>query len=105
MASVGQDWTAWLDAGVVDYVAPMDYTESTLKLTELLVQQASKKSRARRTIVGIGVTANESRLDARQVIDQINLTRKFGFAGNALFDLDVTLEKQVLPYLLLGVWK
>ena len=105
VASVGQDWTAWLDAGVVDYVAPMDYTESTLKLTELLVQQASKASRARRTIVGIGVTANESRLDARQVIDQINLTRKFGFAGNALFDLDVTLEKQVLPYLSLGIWK
>ena len=51
------------------------------------------------------MTANESRLDARQVIDQINLTRKFGFAGNALFDLDVTLEKQVLPYLSLGVWK
>ena len=104
MASVGQDWTAWLDAGVVDYVAPMDYTESTLKFTELMVQQASKASRARRTIVGIGVTANESRLDARQVMDQIGLVRRYGLAGEALFDLDVTLEKSIFPYLRMGMW-
>ena len=55
-------------------------------------------------IVGIGVTANESRLDARQVIEQINLARQYGFAGEALFDLDTTLEKSVLPYLRLGIW-
>ena len=57
-----------------------------------------------RTIVGLGVTANESRLDARQVIDQINLARRRGFAGAALFDLDTTLEKQILPFLRLGLW-
>ena len=51
-----------------------------------------------------GVTANESRLDARQVIEQINLARQYGFAGEALFDLDTTLEKSVLPYLRLGIW-
>ena len=56
------------------------------------------------TIVGIGVTANESRLDARQVIDQINLVRRYGLAGEALFDLDATLEKSILPYLRLGMW-
>jgi hypothetical protein len=83
----------------------MNYTDSNLKFTELLVQQAATKTRASRTIVGIGVTANESRLDARKTIDQIKLTRRLGFAGNALFDLDVTLEKSILPYLSLGVWK
>lgn len=105
VASVGQNWTVWVDSGFVDYIVPMDYTESTLRLTELLLQQAATKTRARKTIVGLGVTANESRLDARKTIDQIKLTRRFGFAGNALFDLDVTLEKKILPYLSLGVWK
>ena len=105
VASVGQDWYGWLDTNLVDFVVPMDYTESKAKFLELLMQQSAKKTHARKTIVGIGVTANESRLDARQVIDQINATRKFGFAGNALFDLDATLETQILPYLRLGTWR
>ena len=32
------------------------------------------------------------------------MSRRYGFAGNALFDLDITLEKQILPYLRLGIW-
>ena len=104
VTSVGQDWNAWLRANLVDYVVPMDYAESDFDFTKLLLQQALSRSNARRTIVGIGVTANESRLDAKKVIGQINLTRRFGFPGNALFDLDVTLETQVLPYLGMGLW-
>jgi len=105
VASVGQDWDAWLRLNLVDYVVPMDYTESDLTLSKLLAQQSLSRTNARRTIIGLGVTANESRLDAAKVIGQINLTRKFGFAGNALFDLDVTLETQILPYLRMGLWK
>lgn len=104
VATVGQDWVGWLNAGVVDYVVPMDYTESQATFVELLKQHAGSKSMARRTIVGIGVTANESRLDARQVIDQINLVRRYGLAGQSLFDLDATLEKSIFPYLRLGIW-
>ena len=104
VSTVGQDWFGWLDAGLVDYLVPMNYCDSNLKFAELLLLQAAAKGGARRLISGIGVTANESRLDARRVIEQINLARKFGFAGVALFDLDATLEKQVLPYLKLGIW-
>lgn len=104
IGSVGQDWVGWLDAGLVDYVAPMDYTENLAVFESYLRQQAAVRTRARRTIAGIGVTANESRLDARQVIDQINLARRYGLAGEALFDLDATLEKSILPYLSLGIW-
>lgn len=103
VASVGQDWVGWLDMNLVDYVVPMNYTESAKIFEELLTQQ-SARNRSRKTIIGIGVTANESRLDAKTVIDQINATRRYGFAGNALFDLDVTLEKNILPYLRLGIW-
>lgn len=102
--TVGQDWKGWLDAGNVDYIVPMDYTERPSTFQELLAIQSDKRSHAQRTIIGIGVTANESRLDARQVIDQILMSRKHGFAGNALFDLDTTLEKDILPFLKLGLW-
>jgi uncharacterized lipoprotein YddW (UPF0748 family) len=104
VASVGQDWTSWLDTRLVDYVVPMDYTESSAVFESYLRQHAGSKSRARRTIAGIGVTANESRLDAAKVISQINLARKYGLAGVSLFDLDTMLEKNVLPYLVMGIW-
>ena len=104
IATVGQDWDGWLNSNLVDYVVPMDYTESPKEFQELLGVQGMSKIRARKTIIGIGVTANESRLDARQVIDQINVARKYGFAGVSLFDLDTVLEKRILPYLVLGQW-
>lgn len=104
VASVAQDWESWLNCNLVDYVVPMDYTEDISKFEEFLAQHSAKKTHARRTIVGIGVTANESRLSARQVIDQIRLARKHGVAGVALFDLDVTLQTQILPFLTLGLW-
>jgi uncharacterized lipoprotein YddW (UPF0748 family) len=102
--SVGQDWVGWLGSNLVDYVVPMDYTESMELFESFLSQHAAGKSHARKTIVGIGVTANESRLDARQVMDQIGRVRRHGLAGVALFDLDATLEKRILPYLKLGMW-
>ena len=102
--TVGQDWDSWLNMNVVDYVVPMDYTEDNAKFVSLLAQHAAVRTHANRTIAGIGVTANESRLDARKVIDQISLTRRYGLAGVSLFDLDTTLEKQILPYLRLGIW-
>ena len=101
IASVGQDWPRWLDFDIVDYVAPMDYTASLAKFEELVRQQATPRLRARRTIVGIGVTANESNLDARQVARQVALARRYGLAGQALFDLDEKLERSILP----TVWR
>ena len=104
IASVGQDWDSWLNANLVDYVVPMDYTEDKARFESFLAQHAAFKAHARKTIVGIGVTANESRLSARDVIDQVNLVRRYNLAGEALFDLDTTLEKDILPYLKLGQW-
>ena len=104
VAAVGQDWYGWLDSNLVDYVVPMDYTEDLSQFESYLKQHAATRSNALRTIAGIGVTANESRLDAAQVIKQISLARKYRLAGVALFDLDVVLEKNILPYLQLGIW-
>ena len=97
IASVGQDWPRWLDLNIVDYVAPMDYTSSVSTFRELLAQQASLSTRAKRTIVGIGVTSNEAKLNAKQVNQQVSLARQCGFAGQALFKLDDRLAQTILP--------
>jgi hypothetical protein len=83
----------------------MNYSDNLKVYESLVAFQGSSPSFARKTISGIGVTANESRLDARQVIDQINIARKYYLAGVSLFDLDTRLEKDILPYLKLGIWR
>ncbi len=102
--SVGQDWESWMDAGLVDYIVPMNYTQSNQRYASYVNQQGRTKAHARKVISGIGVTANESRLTSSQVIDQINLARKAGLAGVALFDLDYTLITKILPILRLGMF-
>lgn len=104
ITSVGQDWVQWLNLGIVDYVVPMDYTESKGKFEEFMRLQSVPTANARRTIAGIGVTASESKLNAVQVAEQIKLARKYGLAGTSLFDLDATLENKILPYVRQNAW-
>jgi len=104
VAAVGQDWPRWLDFDIVDYVVPMDYTENEAKFVEFLRQQSAKPTHARRTVVGIGVTATGCSLSAQKVIRQIALARKYGLAGQSLFDLDETLSLSILPALRKGTW-
>jgi uncharacterized lipoprotein YddW (UPF0748 family) len=103
--AVGQDWVGWLNSNIVDYIVPMNYSDNLKVYESLVAFQGSSQNFARKTISGIGVTANESRLDAQQVIDQINIARKYYLAGVSLFDLDTRLEKDILPYLKLGIWR
>ena len=103
--TVGQDWVKWLNFDLVDYVVPMDYTESMSQFESFIRQHAAPTKNARRTIAGIGVTASESKLGASQVVEQIRLVRKYGLAGESLFDLDTTLEQKILPVLGKGVWR
>ena len=101
--AVGQDWEAWIDTGFIDYAVPMNYTEDRRVFKDLLSAQSQTRSRMMAVLPGIGVTAAESRLDAIQVIDQINEVRKSGFPGFAMFDLDTALMQDILPVLCLGV--
>jgi uncharacterized lipoprotein YddW (UPF0748 family) len=101
--SVGQDWELWLRLGLVDYVAPMNYTEDMAKFNEWLSMQTRSRKQAMKIISGLGVTAAESWLTSIEIIDQINAGRKAGVAGFALFDLDTTLRQEVMPVLRLGI--
>ena len=101
--AVGQDWESWLNIGLVDYVAPMNYTSDMGRFRTWVESQARTRRQRQRVLPGIGVTAAESRLDAMQVVDQIRLVREIGCPGFALFDLDVTLRQEILPILRMGL--
>ena len=91
--SVGQDWRAWLNGGLADYIVPMNYTAEMAKYDSLVAAQSRSRAHARRTISGIGVTANGLALSAWQVKRQIAAARTAQLAGVALFDLDESLVR------------
>lgn len=103
LAAVGQDWEAWVRAGLVDYLLPMNYTEDPAMFAELVGNQSRARWLRQHVLPGIGVTAAESRLRPSQVIDQIRTVRAADCPGFALFDLDTYLEQDVLPVLKAGV--
>ena len=100
--SVGQDWKKWIEAGWLDFICPMNYTDDPAKF-ETLVGDQVRLIGANQVFPGIGVTAAESRLDAVSTIDQIVALSRLGASGFVLFDLNRTVEREVLPYLRLGL--
>jgi len=96
---VGQDWNDWIDYGLVDYVLPMNYTDSDKKYTRYLDQQTASACRAAKTISGIGVTTGDVTLDADAVRRQTALALDRGMAGVCYFDLDKTFETEIMPML------
>jgi uncharacterized lipoprotein YddW (UPF0748 family) len=101
--SIGQDWGRWLKEDLVDFVCPMDYTVNNGAFKNLVQRQLALPNAGRRVMPGLGVTAMESQLTPDQVIEQIRQTREAGAGGFILFDLNRTLEKDVLPVLRIGI--
>ena len=96
--SVGQDWPAWLDHGLLDFACPMNYTADAAQLANLLKTQATLAS-ADRIIPGIGISSSLSRLKADQAMAQLIQVKEAGFHGVALFELSPTVQADVLPCL------
>lgn len=100
--SIGQDWGEWARRDLVDFICPMNYTDKTGQFAQWCRTQSTFAGVRNKLLPGIGVTANESRLDAAGVIDQINALRRESLPGFMLFDANRTLEKDILPYLRMG---
>ena len=101
--SMGQDWPAWLQEGLVDFVCPMDYFADTKQFEDYVRTQLAMPSAAGRIVPGIGVTSTSTRLDAVQTINQIVRARAAGAPGFILFELNPTLDREIFPVLSLGV--
>ncbi|MFH1969935.1 MAG: family 10 glycosylhydrolase, partial [Verrucomicrobiota bacterium] len=101
--SIGQDWGRWLKEDLVDFVCPMDYTVNNGAFKNLVRRQLALANASGRVFPGLGVTAMESQLTPDQVIEQIRQTREAGAGGFVLFDLNRTLEHDILPALRMGL--
>ena len=78
-----QDWRGWLEARLVDAVAPMAYTQESARFAE---QIAAARDIAGGRAVWAGIGAY--RLTPSQTVENIQAARKLGAAGFVLFSYD-----------------
>lgn len=98
---VGQDWKLWCERGWVDFLCPMDYTESDRVFENWVVQQKIWAGKVP-IYPGIGVSSSRTRLPVDRTIDQIEITRRHSTGGFTLFNYGVHESRELLPMLGLG---
>jgi len=95
--SVAQDWVAWVKAGYLDFVCPMDYTGDDNRFVELVSNQVKLIGNRVALYPGIGVTASRSSLSPDRAVGQIHHARRLGAAGFTLFNYDRSTAESVIP--------
>jgi len=99
---VAQDWKVWCDEGWMDFVCPMNYTDSTAMFDAMVGRQVGWAGRVP-LVPGIGVSASSSRFGARRAIEQIRVAERRGAAGFIVFNYGEVEYRDLLPLLGLGV--
>ena len=87
-----QDWSAWLDGGLIDALCPMVYTQEATRFAEQ-VSAAREIAGTRPVWAGIGAY----RLSPSETIDNIRTARRLGAAGVILFSYDSLVDPQSEP--------
>jgi len=100
--SVGQDWKLWCDRGFLDFVCPMDYTDSGSGFENMIGQQLEWAGNVP-CYPGIGLSVWSSSSDICKLIEHINITRRLGTGGFTIFNYGPTETNEVLPLLGKGI--
>ena len=93
---VGQDWVAWVDAGYVDFLCPMDYTDMDGRFTRLVERQLELTQERVPIYPGIGAASSRSVLTPDRVVGQIHLARSAGAPGFTIFDYSISTASTVI---------
>ena len=100
--SVGQDWLAWVKAGYLDFLCPMDYSNDDEAFVALVRNQMKLVEGRIPLYPGIGATATGIHLTADRVVGQIGRARELDAAGWAIFDFSPRTAVAVVPGVGLG---
>ncbi len=100
---VGQDWVKWAKEGYVDFLCPMDYTNSDYAFAGLVSRQLQQVEGSVPVYPGIGASSSSSTLSADRVAGQIDITRNLGASGFIIFNYNAALGDNVLPGLGMGI--
>ncbi len=92
----GQDWVSWTDEGIIDFVVPMNYTDS-LELFEEYLSSQSAAADGFPLVAGIGALASGLDLTPEDILAQISLSAELGTRGFSIYHLNRTLIRDRLP--------
>lgn len=101
--SVAQDWVAWIEQGYLDFVCPMDYTDSRNRFRSLVASQMEYVAGRVPLCPGVGVVSSSSNLTADQTIAQLLIARQLNADGFVLFVYNNSLADSILPNLRKGL--
>jgi len=96
--NIGQDWVEWVGAGYLDFLCPMDYTQSDPNFVGLVENQLRLVDGRIPVYPGIGAF----RLTPDRVVGQIYHARSLGAPGFTVFNLDAGSAASVLPAVAAG---
>ncbi|MGM0485557.1 MAG: glycoside hydrolase family 10 protein [Planctomycetota bacterium] len=97
--SVAQDWLAWVEAGYLDFICPMDYTQNDQDFINRVSHQLDLVDGRIPVYPGIG----QWRLTNDRTVGQIHHARRLGAPGFTLFNLTGESIRSVVPAIGLGV--
>ena len=101
--SFGQDWKAWVDEGLLDFVSPMTYVADMEKFQDWVRKQHGWTGGKVPLAMGIGPFADiNPQVSPQGVLDQIQASRRLGCDGFILFNYQKGLADDYLPLLSLG---
>ena len=93
---VGQDWVSWADAGYVDFLCPMDYTDSNTQFREQVTAQLGHLQGRVPCYPGIGLLKGLGPVGA---VRQVQISRELGTHGFVIWSVYPQYIDDVYPYL------
>lgn len=100
---VAQDWAMWIEKGYLDFVCPMDYTNSASAFRSYVERQTGYVNGKIPLCPGVGLSSGASQLSPDGVIAQILIARELGAAGFVIFSYSDYFTDTILPILRKGV--
>jgi uncharacterized lipoprotein YddW (UPF0748 family) len=97
--NVGQDCKAWVEAGYLDFVCPMDYEPQDDDFAHWVRCQRDWVHHKIPCYAGIGSYMLSG---PEQLVQQVQLSRQLGADGFVVFNLTEQLATEMLPPLRLG---
>ncbi len=98
--SIAQDWVAWVEAGYLDFVCPMNYSESDQQFANLVENQL--RLVGDRVPVYPGIGASAPGLAPDRVVGQIHHARRLGAPGFTVFEFNARTADTMVPGVGLG---